>query len=61
VFQNPGGDVTACLASVHLTTGAGDLVNTQFLSQELSALGRFESGGHFVEWCLYGVDALFLQ
>jgi hypothetical protein len=32
VLQNPGGDVTAHLANILLTTGAWDLVNTQFLS-----------------------------
>jgi hypothetical protein len=60
VFQNPGGDVMAHLTDVHLTIRAGDLVNTQFLSQELSVLGGLESGGQFVVWFLYGMDALFL-
>jgi pantoate kinase len=29
VFQNSSGDVTAHLADIHLSTGVGDLVNTQ--------------------------------
>jgi hypothetical protein len=31
VFLDPGGDVMARLANIHLTTGTGDLVHTQFL------------------------------
>jgi hypothetical protein len=45
--------VIACLADVHLTTGSGNL-----LSLELSVLGGFESGCHFVEWFLHGVYAI---
>jgi hypothetical protein len=41
--------VIAHLANVHLTKGAGDLVNTLFLNQELSVIGGFESGRHFVD------------
>jgi hypothetical protein len=61
VFCNPGGDVTANLADVHLAMGTWDLVTTQFFSTELSVLGGIESGCHSVEWFLYHVDVVFLQ
>jgi hypothetical protein len=61
MFCNPGGDVTASLADVHLATGTQDLVNTQFLSWELSAFGGIESRSHSVDWFLCSVRVIFLQ
>jgi hypothetical protein len=61
LFRYPGGDARSRLADVHLTTETGDLVNIRFFSQEFSVLGGFESGGYFVEWFLYGVDAVFFS
>jgi hypothetical protein len=43
MFRNPGADVTARLAGVHLTTGAWRLVNTRFFSLELCVTRHSQS------------------
>jgi hypothetical protein len=48
------------LAYVHITEGAGDLGNTQFLNRELSFFGGFEYRRHFAQRFLYIVESRVL-
>jgi hypothetical protein len=50
----------AHLANIPLTRGARDFLYAQFLSQELSDIGRSEAGCNFVNCFLDGVDT-FLE